>query len=126
MFHYTEDWSDAAVRRFIIRAGEQNIDDLFALRRADAFGMEGKAMDPRSLLPFQERLEEILSQPKVQSLKDLALTGKDLINMGIPAGKQIGIILNQLLESVVDDPALNTKEKLLEIAGNIIYARHIP
>jgi putative nucleotidyltransferase with HDIG domain len=125
MFHYTEDWSDAAVRRFIIRAGENNITDLFALRRADAFRHEAKPMDPRSLLPFQNRLEKILSQTKVQSLKDLTVTGKDLMEIGIPAGKQLGIILNELLEAVIDDPELNTKEKLLEIAGKIQNQRAI-
>jgi tRNA nucleotidyltransferase/poly(A) polymerase len=119
MFHYTEDWTDAAVRRFIIHVGEENIRDMFALRCADAFGLEAKPIDPRSLLPLQNRLEKILSQAKVQSLKDLAVTGKDLIDLGIPAGKQIGIILNELLEAVVDDPELNNKEKLIEIAGKI-------
>ena len=119
MFHYTDDWFDAAVRRFIIRVGESNIDDLFALRRADAFGTEGKGMDPRALLPFQERLEKILAEKKVQSLKDLAVTGNDLIAAGILPGREIGIILNELLEAVVDDPKLNTKDKLLEIAKKI-------
>jgi uncharacterized protein YydD (DUF2326 family) len=119
MFHYTDDWSDAAVRRFIIRIGEDNLNDIFALRRADAFGHEGKMMDPRSLLPFQDRLEKILSEAKVQSLKDLTVTGKDLIKLGIPAGKKIGIILNELLEAVIDDPSLNEKERLLHIAKKI-------
>ncbi|MDR2900650.1 MAG: CCA tRNA nucleotidyltransferase [Treponema sp.] len=119
MFHYEDIWSDAAVRRFIIRVGEEHINDLFALRRADTFGTEAKPVDPRSLLPFQDRLEKILSQAKIQSLKDLSVTGKDLIDMGIPSGKQIGIILNELLEAVIDDPELNTRDKLLEIAGNI-------
>jgi putative nucleotidyltransferase with HDIG domain len=119
MFHYDETWSDAAVRRFIIRIGANNIDDLFALRKADAFGHEAKPMDSRALLPFQDRLEKILSEAKVQSLKDLAISGKDLIDLGIVPGKQIGIILNELLETVLDDPELNTRDKLLEIAGKI-------
>ncbi len=117
MFHYDEVWSDAAVRRFIIRVGEDTIDDLFALRRADAFGTEGRPMDPRSLLPFRDRLEKVMSEAKVQSLKDLAISGRDLIGMGIPPGKQIGIILHELLEAVIDDPELNHRDKLLEIAG---------
>jgi len=37
----------------------------------------------------------------------------------VAPGKRMGIILNELLEAVVEDPALNTREKLLEIAGNI-------
>jgi tRNA nucleotidyltransferase (CCA-adding enzyme) len=39
--------------------------------------------------------------------------------IGVKPGPHIGIILNELLESVLDDPELNTHEKLLEIAGKL-------
>jgi hypothetical protein len=39
---------------------------------------------------------------------------------GIPSGKEIGRILNELLEAVLEDPALNEKEKLLTIARNFV------
>jgi putative nucleotidyltransferase with HDIG domain len=119
MFHYEENWTDAAVRRFIIRVGEENLAALFALRRADAYGLAGKEPPPDFLLPFQDRIEETLRRSSALSLKDLALSGKDLIAAGIPPGKHMGIILNELLEAVLDDPALNTREKLLEIAEKI-------
>jgi len=119
MFHYEENWTDAAVRRFVVRVGEENLAGLFALRRADAYGLAGKAPPPDFLLPFQERIEETLKYSRALSLKDLAISGKDLIAAGIPPGKHMGIILSELLEAVLDDPALNTREKLLEIAGKI-------
>ena len=119
MFHYEENWTDAAVRRFIIRVGEESLAPLFALRRADAYGLAGNEPPPDFLLPFQQRIEEALRQGSALSLKDLAISGKDLIATGIPPGKHMGIILSELLEAVLDDPALNTREKLLEIAGKI-------
>jgi putative nucleotidyltransferase with HDIG domain len=119
MFLYQESWSDSAVRRFIVRVGQENIDDLFALRMADVYGMAGKEPPKNLLLPLAERIEEILSAGKAFSLKDLAVKGSDLIAQGIPPGKRLGIILDELLEAVLDDPALNTKEKLLEIADKI-------
>jgi putative nucleotidyltransferase with HDIG domain len=117
MFSYTESWTDAAVRRFIIRVGEENLSGLFALRRADIYGMAGR--DPRwdTLLPLHNRIEEVLARGRALSLKDLAVSGSDLISLGIPPGKTIGIILKELLEAVLEDPDLNTREKLLEIAG---------
>jgi len=117
MFSYNENWTDAAVRRFIIRAGEENLDALFALRRADIYGMAGR--DPRwdTLLPFRNRIEEVLTRSRALSLKDLAISGSDLMSLGIPAGKTIGVILRELFEAVLEDQALNTREKLLEIAG---------
>ena len=49
------------------------------------------------------------------SLKDLAVTGSDLIAAGMEPGKELGLVLNELLEMVIENPELNTKEKLLEI-----------
>jgi putative nucleotidyltransferase with HDIG domain len=115
MFNYNESWTDAAVRRFVIRAGEENLSDLFALRRADIYGMAGREPNWDTLLPLHNRIEEVLARSRALSLKDLAISGSDLISLGIPPGKTIGIILNDLLESVLEDPDLNTKEKLMEI-----------
>jgi len=119
MFHYEENWSDAAVRRFLIRVGQENLNDLVSLRRADTFAMAAREPPPQLLIPLIERIEKILTQSKTLSLKDLAVSGKDLMASGIPSGKRMGIILNELMEAVLDDPALNTREKLLEIAGKI-------
>jgi putative nucleotidyltransferase with HDIG domain len=117
MFNYTENWTDAAVRRFVIRAGEENLSALFALRRADIYGMAGREPRWDTLLPLHNRIEEVLARGRALSLKDLAVYGSDLMSLGIPAGKTIGVILRELLETVLEDPALNTREKLMEIAG---------
>jgi len=119
MFHYTDDWSAAAVRRFIARAGETNLQDLYLLRRADAFALAGKEIEPINLAALADRVEKILAEKHAFTLKDLAVSGKDLMSIGIEGGKTMGIILNELLETVLDDPVQNTKEKLLEIAGKI-------
>jgi tRNA nucleotidyltransferase/poly(A) polymerase len=119
MFFYEDHWTDAAVRRFIIRCGENNLPDLYALRRCDAYATAGEEPPADFLLPLITRVDTILSQAKALSIKDLALSGKELIAHGISPGKTMGIILNELLETVIDDPGMNTREKLLEIAANI-------
>jgi tRNA nucleotidyltransferase/poly(A) polymerase len=119
MFHYEDNWSDAAVRRFIIRAGEDLIPELMQLRLADTAGTTGTAPDPAALLPFIKRIEAVLARSRALSLKDLAVNGRDLLASGVAPGRHVGIILNELLEAVVEDPELNRREKLLEIAGNI-------
>ena len=124
MFHYDETWSDAAARRFVMRVGEETLPHLYALRRADTYAQAKKEPPPRLLLPLINRIEKVLAESRALSLKDLAVSGKDLITLGIPAGKRMGIILGELLEAVVEDPALNTREKLLEIAGNIHEQRY--
>ena len=122
MFHYDPSWTDAAVRRFIVRVGKENIDDLFALRKADVFGLTGMYAEPNFLLEFTARIDTILKADGAYSLKDLAVNGKDLMAIGIPAGKCLGLVLHDLLETVLDDPAQNTKETLLPIAS-ALYRR---
>jgi putative nucleotidyltransferase with HDIG domain len=119
MFNYTEDWSDAAVRRFIARAGEVNIQDLYRLRRADAYAFAAREADPRLLSRLAARVTEALISSRAFTIKDLAITGNDLIESGIPPGKKMGVILNELLETVLDDPEQNTREILLNIARNL-------
>lgn len=119
MFHYTEDWSDSAVRRFMANAGTENIPQLFALRRADSFAITGTKADPFRLLSLQKRIDAVLAEKNALTLKDLAVNGNDLIALGIPKGQKIGIILKKLLETVLEDPAQNTKERLLKIGTAI-------
>ena len=125
MFHYEESWTDAAVRRFIIRAKYECLEDLFDLRLADMYGMFNEKIEYRYsksvhlLMELKERIEKIMKEQNALSLKDLAVNGKDLMSKGIPSGKKLGLILNKLLDAVLEDPNLNSKEKLLEIAVNL-------
>ena len=124
MFNYTPDWTVQAVRRFIIRVGKEHINDLFDLRLADMYGMHNKPVNCNFssavdlLVEFKNRIVAELEKNNALSLKDLSVNGKDLIENGIPAGKKLGLILNHLLDCVIEDPGMNTKEKLLEVAKN--------
>ncbi|MDR0568709.1 MAG: HD domain-containing protein [Spirochaetaceae bacterium] len=119
MFHYEEIWTDAAVRRFVIRVGEEHLVDLYRLRRADAYATSGIPLPRDFLVPLIRRVNGVLSYDRAFSIKDLRIDGNDLMSIGVKSGPYMGIILKELLESVVEDPELNTKEKLLEIAGNL-------
>ena len=124
MFNYIPDWTVQAVRRFIIRVGQEHINDLFDLRLADMYGMHNKPVNCNFssavslLVEFKDRIVAELEKNNALSLKDLAVNGKDLIEAGIPAGKKLGLILNHLLDCVIEDPGMNTREKLLEVAKN--------
>ena len=125
MFCYTEDWSNSAVRRFIARVNESSLEDLYRLRRADSFALAGKETEPMNLTALTDRVEKVLAEDHAFTIKDLAVSGNDLMTIGIESGKTMGIILKELLETVLDDPAQNTREKLLEIAGKIAKDRKI-
>ncbi len=124
MFFFEENWTDAAVRRFICRVKPEYIDELIDLRYADIYGMHRCKVDPRSesvkkLNHLMDRVREIESQKQILSLKDLAVNGNDLIKIGIPTGRKLGFILNELFQCILDDPAMNEREKLLDVAKKI-------
>lgn len=119
MFDYSENWTDAAVRRFVARVGLQYVKPLAALRLADSAGMGHGPADPRSVMPLVRRVEELVAKEQAFGIKDLAIGGDDLAAAGWPRGPAMGKALAELLEAVLDDPDLNTKERLLEIAGRL-------
>ena len=116
MFAYAGEWSDAAVRRFIRRVGASSLADLFALRRADdvASGVE----EPQSggLDELRARVGvELATSPL--SAGQLAVRGDDLINeLGVRPGPIVGRLLAELLEAVLENPALNERDALLALA----------
>lgn len=116
MFAYDDSWSDAAVRRFLARVGADKVEPLFALRLADGTGMTGTPVDPRSLQAFRDRIERVLAEEHAFGLRDLAIGGEELASIGVPRGKVMGMMLKELLETVLDDPALNERARLIEIA----------
>ncbi len=117
MWLYEETWTDAAVRRFVRRVGREHLRDLFALRRADQYGMCRRPVDPLPLLEFERRIDALLAASHALSLKDLAVNGDDIIReLRLTEGRTVGVILNFLLESVLDDPAMNERGRLLKLA----------
>lgn len=114
------EWSDAAIRRFLRRVGEENIDDLFRLRIADATANPSSEFNPKEIAELQAHISEVLKQDMALKVADLKVTGDDLANIGVPRGPQMGEILNKLLDIVIEDPLKNKKEILLEEARKIM------
>jgi tRNA nucleotidyltransferase/poly(A) polymerase len=104
-------------RRFLQRNGDELAFDLLDHKHADLLGKRGTDGDPPplkeidTLLHFRAVVEEERSSP--HRLKDLAIDGNDLIELGFRPGPQLGRILYDLLDAVVDEPALNTRDELL-------------
>jgi poly(A) polymerase/tRNA nucleotidyltransferase (CCA-adding enzyme) len=124
MFNYTEEWGDAAVRRFIARVGKDSIGPLVELRIADsrAAGPQG-GVSPQ-LVSFLSRIEAVLAEESAFSRKDLKIDGSEIIReLGIEPGPQVGRILDFLVSAVLEDPKLNEPQRLLSMAGNFYEDR---
>lgn len=113
MFHYLPEWTDSAVRRFIKRVGEENIEPLFLVRKADVAGMEREVTDVE-LAPFRTRIQKVFDEDQALHVKQLKVDGNDVMKvLGIPPGQKVGEILNALMEDVLEDPRENDHDKLL-------------
>jgi poly(A) polymerase/tRNA nucleotidyltransferase (CCA-adding enzyme) len=117
MFWYETHWTDSAVRRFIRKIGLDYIPALFALRRADNIGSGARSPRMHALEALWQRVQEQIAAANAFSLRDLKVDGNDIMReLDIPPGPDVGRILNALFERVLDDPSLNTREKLVELA----------
>ena len=118
MFGYTPEWTDAAVRRFIRRVGASALDDLFALREADAAASGG----PVSLEELRGRVTAELDSSPIEQ-RQLAIDGDDLQRaLGLGQGPLIGRLLARLLDAVLEVPSRNEPEQLLQMAREMLAA----
>lgn len=95
------------VRRWLSETGE-HADDLLALL---------PALDPSRIPPPASRIPQVVASIRAGrdplTLKDLAVTGDDLLAAGVRPGPEVGETLARLLREVLEDPSRNTKEYLL-------------
>jgi tRNA nucleotidyltransferase (CCA-adding enzyme) len=122
---YTADaaLSEPGLRRFIRRIGPENIERLFALRHADIRG-SGLPKRDGSNEAFEARVRAELARKPAFSIRELAVTGDDVIAAFVrrgeaPAGfkgdERVGAALRWLFEQVTDEPERNERSLLLRI-----------
>ncbi len=117
MFHYTYEWTDSAVRRFIKSVGDDFLKDLFLLREADRRGSGKKSDTCGEIEKFKKHILVIQEQEKAPKVTDLVIGGNDIMSRyNISPSRMIGDILKHLLSKVVESPDLNTREELFKIA----------
>lgn len=106
------------VRRAMVRIGLEEFPDIFEVKRADILAQSSYRQQEKLtyLKEFESCYHEIKRKRQCLSIKELAVNGRDLIDLGIPAGPGLGGILKKLLEIVLEDPEKNTKEYLLDRA----------
>ena len=118
---YSSEWTDAAVRRFIKRVGSDNVDPLLRLGEADALG-KGRNVEEElaALRELRGRIDKAIEEGGALTTGDLAIGGNEVIPLlDGGAGPAVGKILRALLERVIDDPSLNTLDKLMPLAEEL-------
>ncbi len=122
---YADDWTDAAVRRWLRRVTPALAPDLYEIGVADALGKGREATeDIASIGRLRARVEALLAAGAALSARDLAVNGSVLMKeLGVPPGRLIGEILERLVELVTEEPEANTPERLLAAARDHIASK---
>lgn len=109
------------LRRRLARYGVQGVEDLYALQLADfsSKGVIRKRDEEEHFRQVRLILDEILREDACLQLKDLAVKGADLMELGMEPGPKLGAVLSKLLEQVVDEELPNEKQALLEAAKGL-------
>ena len=110
--------TESGVRRAVNRIGEDIFPMLFSVQRADILAQSDYMREEKlqKLTYLKDLYDGICRKQECLSLKDMAVTGNDLIALGMTPGKEIGVLLHDLLELVLEDPKCNTREELLRIS----------
>ncbi len=132
MYHYTREWSDLAIRRFITKA---NINEyymhiykistfpLFRLRAAERLGSGKKIAVTDRQKDFEKRIIRVYNTSNGLNIQDLEINGNIIMEtFKLKPGIQIGNILNYLLTNILDKPKLNNRLDLLKLTVDYLYA----
>lgn len=106
------------VKRWLNKIGEEQLRRLLEVRKADILGQKPNYEQSRidKVDNIEKILEEVLQEDECFSLKDLAVNGKNLMDIGYKSGRQLGATLQGLLDCVIGEEVNNNKEELLELA----------
>ncbi|MBQ8278756.1 MAG: CCA tRNA nucleotidyltransferase [Roseburia sp.] len=108
--------TEKSVRKAVLKNGIEQYPALFSVKRADMLAQSEymQAEKLEEVRVYETLYRDIIEKQQCLSIRELAITGADLIALGMQPGKELGETLKHLLDMVVEDPQLNTKEKLIE------------
>lgn len=106
-----------AVKRLMQKMTDENITRLLELQRCDRIAHAIEYATPsEALVEIPRIMRELREEEACLSLRTLAVNGKDLMALGVPAGKQLGALLQTLLDEVVEERLPNDRDVLLNAA----------
>ena len=111
--------TDKGIRKALRQLGERDLRRLLAVKRADNLAQAPEFWDRQNEIDKAEMiLNVLLEEDACFSLKQLSVNGNDMIAMGL-RGAEIGAMLNQLLDAVIDEEIPNQKDELLRYANGL-------
>ncbi|MDF2804532.1 MAG: hypothetical protein K0S61_4437 [Anaerocolumna sp.] len=111
-----------AMRKAVNKIGEDIMDLLFEVQKADILGKNPEVFDEKFITLYKAKslFNEIRQKGECVSLKTLKINGKDLIALGFKPGAELGKTLSNLLNVVLEYPNLNERESLSQLAKEFL------
>ncbi len=111
---------ESLIRRRLRQYGPEFFELWLEVKRGDVCG-QGVHQERLELLDRIEAVyRRIVEEGKCFCRKDLEVTGRDIMALGVPAGRQVGVLLERLLDAVVEDALPNEKKTLLAYAQQMM------
>ena len=110
------------MHRLLARYGEDATRLLLRLRRADRLGKGTEAPEAIETMTRSSEvlLARIFSEEQCLSLRKLRINGNDILGLGVPHGKQVGVLLQRLLDAVLDGKLANERGSLVNYAQALL------
>lgn len=115
---YRQNIDEIFVKKMLNRFGEEDLYRYLEVVEADRRTHNNDICNLEDLDQIKTILKKIQETKPPLSMKDLKISGKDLLKVGVPKGKIIGEILDYLMEKVLEDENLNNYETLINLAIN--------
>ena len=116
VFNRTEKY----VRRRLNQLGEEQLMRLIDLERGDVLSQAEHVREERAAAidAFRELVQIVVEKEGVLKRKDLAIDGRDVLELGVPRGPEVGRVLDEILDRVLEGDLENRREVLLEVISN--------
>ena len=116
-YYLEKESQGSAFRRFVGKLGMDNFMDYNLLRQADIAGQSDYNLDKKlACVEVMKNLYQmVVDENQCIKISDLAIGGKELMELGMKPGRDMGQMLHYLLDKVLDNPSLNEKDTLIEL-----------
>lgn len=124
-YHIRHTIDKVYVKKMMKEIGPELFDELLRVQEADARSQNLDKLPPKlELIEKERRLkEEVLANNEPYEKSMMKITGADLIEVGIPKGKEIGWALEKALDKIIHKPEYNEKDKLIAYCQRIYKSK---
>lgn len=109
------------LKKWLVKLGKELFEKLLRVKRADLLARSPVDYEQVALVDeLDAQMNRLLEQGFCLSVQDLNINGKDLIALGLPAGRAVGSMLERLFNAVLDEKTVNEKNALIKTAEEFL------